>query len=818
MEIRSESLSDFNLIPNSELSVGTETQSNRVKQTGGFFWSKSAPNAICQKAIKAAMDQKHDVVDFLVMEGCLPSYAEVDENKNTLLHHIGGDYSNFDKYPAIVDKILKDPNVKDFINIQNVDGNTPLHIAAIAGNVDMARRLHEAGADLNIKNNGDFQVAALTVDSDMKSEVKSNNVASTESIKDMVEKYIESPKKSSPSHTSVGGSPSKKSSVDTETFLNQLTTKYTKQSGGNNDPCDCDCCNKPGEQKQSQSNVILADTSVGPDFDLASTDAQKGGCNGLEFSDIIPSPLLEDITPSQVKQLGFTRSQLIRSGVSEKKAIALTPHEDDKPKNLLKGGSYCDCDCDCHYKEEPKKINVESFELPATVQSSVVPVTPVPSSSSVSAVTPAYLPSSASKVKVGSVPSSTVIPAPVPSSASEVQLNPVPSFASIVTPAPVPSSASKIGPAASLAPANLPVTDENFQQLLAAMKGSHEQQVLALEEAKRLNLSDDLMQVLLNVQKESIKRSNKGKEEHDIKPNQLTPFFLCLFREFGNRPYYKPGGFKEGDKVVDWKSSTTDRDVVGTVKGFIEPGQENETYVVKFDNNDEHIKAYKYIVPYIDYLYVKEKCLTMKGGNLDPTMTETFLSDLLVQLNGSTNLTGGAKQSNKIKGTRKLNFVSEDAHYDRSSQLSRMITNQSNEIHKQVLEKIVKFLPKLDKKYAKFDESELEDVGRNYKAVLWQIVKQNKDLVSNLDQSNKLLELTTLKELKNINPEDGKKLREESRKRREERQKDKKPKHQPKNKDVTEGDYELSDTSSDFVPQRGGAYSQTSFSFNVLSE
>ena len=775
MEIRSESLSDFNLIPNSELSVGTETQSNRVKQTGGFFWSKSAPNAICQKAIKAAMDQKHDVVDFLVMEGCLPSYAEVDENKNTLLHHIGGDYSNFDKYPAIVDKILKDPNVKDFINIQNVDGNTPLHIAAIAGNVDMARRLHEAGADLNIKNNGDFQVAALTVDSDMKSEVKPNNVASTESIKDMVEKYIESPKKSSPSHTSVGGSPAKKSSVDTETFLNQLTTKYTKQSGGNNDPCDCDCCNKPGEQKPSQSNVVVADTSVGPDFDLASTEAQKGGCNGLEFSDIIPSPLLEDITPSQVKQLGFTRSQLIRSGVSEKKAIALTPHEDVMPdihKDLLKGGSYCDCDCDCHYKEAPKKINTDSFALPASV----------------------------------------------PSSASEVQLNPVPSFASLVTPAPVPSSASKIGPAASLAPTNPLVTDEIFQQLLAAMKGSHDQQVLALEEAKRLNLSDDLMQVLLNAQKESINRSNNGKEDHDIKPTQLSPLFLCLFRNFGGRPYYKPGSFKEGDQVVDWKSSTVDRDVVGTVKGFMELGQQNETYIVNFGKNDEHIKAYKYIVPANEYFAVKQNCLNMKGGNLDPTMTESFLSDLLVQLNGSTNLTGGAKQSNKIKGTRKLNFVSEDAHHDRSSQLSRMITNQSNEIHKQVLEKIVKFLPKLDKKYAKFDESELEDVGRNYKAVLWQIVKQNKDLVSNLDQSNKLLELTNLKELKNINPEDGKKLREESRKRREERQKDKKPKHQPKNKDVTEGDYELSDTSSDFVPQRGGAYSQTSFSFNVLSE
>lgn len=728
MEIRSESLSDFNLIPHSELSVGTETPSNRVTQAGGFFWSKSTPNAICQKAIKAAMEQKHDVVDFLVMEGCLPDYAEVDENKNTLLHHIGGDYSNFDRYPAIVDKILKDSNVKGFIDIQNVDGNTPLHIAAIAGNTDLARKLHEAGASLDIKNTGGFQVAALTVDSEMQTEAKptarGSANATTESIKEMVDKYIESPKKTA----SVGGS-----SVNTEKFLNELATKYAKQTGGNG--CDCDCCDHAGVPKEK---IIT------------------GGAD-LESSDLIPPFMINDknLTTTQVQQLGFSKEQLLKSGISEKRANELLPgkreaepEDRSKPEykesigKLAGGADICDCECDCHYREVPARQIAQST----------------------TGVQPSTSNTQASKQLLPNVPPFQV--------------------------------------------------DMEFQQLLEAMKGSHEQQVKALERATELNFDDVSVQRLLDAQRRT--QEQREGAVHNIKPGDLTPFFLCMFRKFGERPYYRVGGFTEGDMVADWKSSTADKDVVGKIVGFKEPGSNNETYYVKFgDDDDTHEKAYKFIVPIAEYQAAKDECMrTMRGGGDDPNMTETFLSGLLVQLNG------GARQSNKVKGTRKLNLTSEGAHDgDRHNQLARMMANQSNEIHKQVLEKIIKFLPKLDKKYAKLDEKELDDVGRNYKAVLWQIVKQNKELVSNLDQSNKLLELTTLKELKNINPEDGKNLREESRKRREERQKDKKPKREPKDAPkANEGDYDLSDTSSDFVPQRGGGYSQTSFSIGMLTE
>jgi hypothetical protein len=286
MQVRSESLSDFNLVPNTELSIGTETPSYNAQQTGGFFWSNSAPNAICKKAIKAAADGKHDIVDFLVMEGCIPSYAEMDENKNTLLHHIGGDYSNYDKYPGIVDKILQDANVKSFINLQNVDGNTPLHIAAIAGNTDMAKRLHEAGADLTIKNEGGFQIAAVSVDSDMQSDIKPTHTNGTESIKEMVDKYVETPKKPT--------SPIKETSVDTDKFLNELAAKYIKQTGGY---CDCDCCDHPGMPRTTPPVDSTGATSAGP-------------TSGLPPSASATSPT---------------------TGTG-----------------VLGGGNACDCDCDCH--------------------------------------------------------------------------------------------------------------------------------------------------------------------------------------------------------------------------------------------------------------------------------------------------------------------------------------------------------------------------------------------------------------------------------------------------------------------------------------
>jgi hypothetical protein len=282
---------------------------------------------------------------------------------------------------------------------------------------------------------------------------------------------------------------------------------------------------------------------------------------------------------------------------------------------------------------------------------------------------------------------------------------------------------------------------------------------------------------------------------HDYKVFERSdlPLFIFMLDRYKNRKQYPENiqsTFKVGDKVRNWKLMKD-----GTIEAVINPeyAKKLERYNVKYDDMPNVETYYDAIIPFDEYAKALEEFKKKTGqeqgqgqghgqgqgqeGGGDPTMTEDFLNDLLVQLNG------GAKQPKKISGIRKLNTESD--------QLDRVTADQSNQIHKQVLEMIIKFLPKIDKKYAKLEELDLEDIGRNYKAILWQIVKKNKDLINNLDKSKKLLELTTLTELKKINPEEGKQLREESRKRREERQKDKqKPKDDGK---VVEGYYNFSD-------------------------
>jgi hypothetical protein len=140
----------------------------------------------------------------------------------------------------------------------------------------------------------------------------------------------------------------------------------------------------------------------------------------------------------------------------------------------------------------------------------------------------------------------------------------------------------------------------------------------------------------------------------------------------------------------------------------------------------------------------------------------------------------------------------------RSDELSRLIKNQSNEIHERVLEKIKKLLKELFPK-KEFDD----DTVRNYKAVLWNIVTtKHKDIESNLDKSIKLEDLTTKANIKKIDPKKGEKLREASRKNREKRITERKEKQ-----GESEKSSEISATSSEAVGDVAeSALSATSFS------
>ena len=152
--------------------------------------------------------------------------------------------------------------------------------------------------------------------------------------------------------------------------------------------------------------------------------------------------------------------------------------------------------------------------------------------------------------------------------------------------------------------------------------------------------------------------------------------------------------------------------------------------------------------------------------------TEAFLNDIFGQVDQS----GGAKKSSKKVTRGKRTLVtkkgSSGRNMSRENQLGRLIARQGSEIHKTVMDKIMKIL-KLNK-----DKQEDVEKARNYKAVLWNKVKQNSKLISNLDRSVELEKMVTPENLAKLDPKkvekEGAKLREESRKAKEKRMADKK--------------------------------------------
>lgn len=155
----------------------------------------------------------------------------------------------------------------------------------------------------------------------------------------------------------------------------------------------------------------------------------------------------------------------------------------------------------------------------------------------------------------------------------------------------------------------------------------------------------------------------------------------------------------------------------------------------------------------------------------------------------------------------------------RSDELSRLINNQANEIHKRVTKTIMEIM-KVD-----------EETARNYKAALWKKVKEKyPEMKSNLDLSVELEKITTKEELNKIDLEKAKKIREESKKRREEKRKEEKRKEEKRRKikerndikskprssreleTATESDDEISQTSSNIIPSEESNLSPTSMS------
>lgn len=148
--------------------------------------------------------------------------------------------------------------------------------------------------------------------------------------------------------------------------------------------------------------------------------------------------------------------------------------------------------------------------------------------------------------------------------------------------------------------------------------------------------------------------------------------------------------------------------------------------------------------------------LQFQMGGYDDSMTEDMIDNIIgqyisdddndYQYGGYGNYDDEYSDENLFKGGA-------------INELQRMMVNQANEIHKKVV-KDIKDMMEVD-----------DDVAKNYKAVLWKQVKEDKEFKdkTNLDQSIELANRVNKKVLKKIDPKEGAKIREENRKKSEER-------------------------------------------------
>jgi hypothetical protein len=190
--------SDFDI--SSDMSIGTESISvnnnNYETQLGGFLFSNKS-DANSTKILAAANSRDFDTVSFMVKNKLVKDYGGVDDDKRTLLHYLAKDYEHYKNDTSLVEAVLSGGQVTNFINKQDKNGDTPLHVAVKYGNVDMASMLDGAGCDLTIKNKDGLKIEAESDNSEeftnKMNNKSSNNMATKEdmdNVTNIINKFL----------------------------------------------------------------------------------------------------------------------------------------------------------------------------------------------------------------------------------------------------------------------------------------------------------------------------------------------------------------------------------------------------------------------------------------------------------------------------------------------------------------------------------------------------------------------------------------------------------------------------------------------------
>lgn len=173
----------------SDMSFTPSSVNNNLTQNGGFSlfgWTdknnSSSTNtndtktALTQLLLEQFKEKNYDLTYPILKKSIeindkklidTNSFKYKDADGNTILHYLVMDTNN---KKNLIEELLKKNNSKDFINIQNNNGDTALHLAVKLTDYELASLLEKYGADRNIKNNQD-----LKIDSETDIDVEDNN-------------------------------------------------------------------------------------------------------------------------------------------------------------------------------------------------------------------------------------------------------------------------------------------------------------------------------------------------------------------------------------------------------------------------------------------------------------------------------------------------------------------------------------------------------------------------------------------------------------------------------------------------------------------
>jgi hypothetical protein len=168
-------LSENSELTDSSLNFNTELPQNGGNNAinnflfGEDIWAKFV--------LEACLDGEFVVVSYIIIKNKITDFSTVDLKNYTILHYVVAYYNMIPKAYEVLDIILKDPNIKYFINIQESDhNNTPLHYAVYTGNNDLVEKLIRYGADTKIKNAENYYIGTETEGSTHSNKDQSENI------------------------------------------------------------------------------------------------------------------------------------------------------------------------------------------------------------------------------------------------------------------------------------------------------------------------------------------------------------------------------------------------------------------------------------------------------------------------------------------------------------------------------------------------------------------------------------------------------------------------------------------------------------------